>query len=48
MNDTQGRKEIAENVAQAVLIAAATALVNLAVKTIEAKLEKREKNNNAA
>lgn len=44
-NETQGRKEIAENVVQALLIATATGLVNLGLKAIEAQIEKQKKKN---
>ena len=51
-HEITGRKEITENVVQALLVAAATGLVNgllsLGLKAVEAKLEKRKKNNNAA
>lgn len=45
MNETTGRKEIAENVVQSVLIAVATGLVGLGFQALQAAVEKRKKDH---
>lgn len=42
MNETTGRKEIAENVVQAVFIAVATGLVGLGFQALQDAIEKRK------
>ncbi len=41
--DIAGRKEITENVVQAVIVATLTGLVGLGIKAIEAAIERRKK-----